>query len=404
MTTLASTGTAPRDAVNALGGKHHSDGTRELQRALRSSVATALDVRTKSHGLHGMVLAIRDALAQGDKADELAARIDSALDAASKHLAEQGFSQGEIDAAVSRFRDRLAHEIDGLASQNAPAAGGDAATTGAAQRVAVAEASREVKRERFSLDILTAEGDKVSIRFKSLSVTEAAVAQVSNGDSTSTAAQASVISRGRFKVEVDGDLNESERTAIGNLLDKVDTIAEDFFGGDVQAAFAAASRVGLESDALSAFSLRLSYSKSTAVAQAYASTAALGGTSPAAPHRSTPATPAPAPTPAAPESAVTAPSGATSDVTAPAKVADVATPAPAADSTETPSARQTIAGFTKDVLARLGTSDGGTAKFSMRWKIEFLVSALQSVSTTPAEQQATDALGQSLDSQASPAA
>ena len=402
MTTITS-----RDAVNACGAKQDSDGSRELQRSLRSSVATALDVRTKSHGLHGMVLAIRDALAQGDKADELAAKIDSALDAASKHLAEQGFSQDQIDAAVSRFRDRLAHEIDGLASQNAPAAGGDAATTGAAQRVAVAEASHEVKRERFSLDILTAEGDKVSIRFKSMTVTDAAVAQVSDGNSTSTAAQASVISRGRFKVEVDGDLNDSERTAIGNLLDKVDGIAEDFFGGDVQAAFAAASRVGLESDALSAFSLRLSYSKSTAVAaKAYASTAALGGTPTTSPKTSTPATPAPAPTPAAPESAAPvapATTGATSDVTTPAKVADVATPAPAAETTDA-SARQTIASFTRDVLARLNTTDGGTAKFSMRWKIEFLVSAIQSVSTTPAQQQATNALGQSLDSQVSPAA
>jgi hypothetical protein len=374
-----------RDLSNALGGKHDSDGTRELQRTLRASVSSALDVRTRGHGLHGMVLAIRDALAQGDKADELAAKIDGALDAASKHLAEQGFSQDEINAAVSRFRDRLAHEIDGLASQNAPAAGGDAATTGAAQRVAVAEASREVKRERFSLDILTAEGDKVSIRFKSLSVTDAAVAQVSDGSATSTAAQASVISRGRFKVEVDGDLNDSERAAIGDLLDKVDGIAEDFFGGDVQAAFAAASRVGIESDALSAFSLRLSYSKSTAVAKAYASTAALTD-APAAPVQTPvlspvqkPITAPPVTTPPLVSKVADAPVG---DSTTPESTT---APAPASSDSSTPptpasSARQTIASFTKDVLARLSTAgEGGTAKFSMRWKVEFLVSALSSV-------------------------
>src|ERR1043165_9018671 len=219
-------------ALGALGNNQEPDG-RELQRPLRSSVSQALDVRRQGHGLHGMVLAIRDALASGDKADELAAKVDNALAAASKHLAEQGYSQDQIDAAVSRFRDRLSHEIDALANQNAPAAGGDAATTGAAQRVAVAEAAREVKRERFSLDILTAEGDKVSIRFKSLTVTDAAVAHVSDGTHTSTAVQGSVISRGRFKIEVEGDLNDSERAAIGDLLDKVDGIAKDFFGGDV---------------------------------------------------------------------------------------------------------------------------------------------------------------------------
>ena len=402
MTTLASTGTASRDAVNTRGGKHDSDGTRELQRALRASVSTALDVRARGHGLHGMVLAIRDALAQGDKADELAARIDGALDAASKHLAEQGYSQDEIDAAVSRFRDRLSREIDSLASRNAPAAGGDAATTGTAQRIAVAEASREVRRERFSLDILTAEGDQVSIRFKSLSVTDAAVAQVSDGDSTSTAAQASVISRGRFKVEVDGDLNDAERAAIGDLLDKVDGIARDFFGGDVQAAFAAASRVGLESDALSAFSLRLSYSKSTAAAaKAYATTAAL---------TDAPAAPAQTPVSAAAKPAISsiadAPAGDSTtpeSTTAPTPVvSDTATPAtPVASSPATPatSAGKTIASFAKDVLARLSTAgENGTAKFSMRWKVEFLVAALSSVAPPKdAEaQSAVSALGDSL--------
>src|SRR5690348_17224116 len=146
---------------NALGAAGHRQDSseRELQRTLRASVSQALDVRRQGHGLHGMVLAIRDALASGEKSEDLAAKVDKALDAAAKHLAEQGYSQDEIDAAVSRFRDRLAHEIDALAGRNAPAAGGDAATTGAAQRVAVAEAAREVKRERFSLDLLTAEGE-----------------------------------------------------------------------------------------------------------------------------------------------------------------------------------------------------------------------------------------------------
>src|ERR1043165_369116 len=105
-------------ALGALGNNQEPDG-RELQRPLRSSVSQALDVRKQGHGLHGMVLAIRDALASGEKSDELAAKVDKALDAASKHLAEQGYSQDEIDAAVSRFRDRLAHEIDSLTS-NAP--------------------------------------------------------------------------------------------------------------------------------------------------------------------------------------------------------------------------------------------------------------------------------------------
>ncbi|HTU66510.1 MAG TPA: hypothetical protein VMF52_11215 [Steroidobacteraceae bacterium] len=407
---------ASRDAA-ATPLSHQQDSGQQLQRALRASVSQALDVRRQGHGLHGMVLAIRDSLARGDDANALETKIDKALDAASKHLAEQGYSQDEIDAAISKFRNRLAREIDDLASRNAPSAGGDAVTTGAAQRTAIAEAAREVKKEKFSLDILTAEGDRVSIRFKSVSVTNVAAAQVSDGTNTATAVEGSVISRGRFKVEVDGDLNDAEQAAIGDLLDKVDDIAQDFFGGDVQEAFAAASRVGLESDALSAFSLRLSYSR-TVAAQAYANTAALGGV--AAPDVPAPAAPAPAPT--SPAAAAKAPT--------PTKLADVATPAPVVDSTsapvstaavgdapaaespatpapvvDAPSARQTIASFTKDVLARLSTGgDTSYAKFSMHWKVQFLVSALSSAAVTPAQQDATQALGEALDSQTPPTA
>jgi hypothetical protein len=385
-----------QSALGACGpDKQDADG-RGLQRTLRASVSQALDVRRQGHGLHGMVLAIRDALASGEKSEELAAKVDQALDAASRHLAEQGYSQDEIDTAVARFRDRLAHEIDSLAGHNAPSAGGEAAATGAAQRVAVAEAAREVKRERFSLDILTAEGDKVSIRFKATQVTDAAVAQVSDADATSTAVQGSVISKGRFKIEVDGDLNDSERAAISDLLDKVDGVAQDFFGGDVQAAFAAASRVGLEGDALSAFSLRLSYSRSMTAAKAYASTATLAEV-PAVPAPTSGSVPASTPvtTPAVdsptPES-TTAPVPPTGDSAAP-----LTTAAPA--STPVTSASQTIASFTKDVLARLSTAgEGGTAKFSLRWKVEFLVNALSSVApANDAEAQpAVRALGDSL--------
>jgi len=385
-----------QSALGACGpDKQDADG-RGLQRTLRASVSQALDVRRQGHGLHGMVLAIRDALASGEKSEEPAAKVDQALDAASRHLAEQGYSQDEIDTAVARFRDRLAHEIDSLAGHNAPSAGGEAAATGAAQRVAVAEAAREVKRERFSLDILTAEGDKVSIRFKATQVTDAAVAQVSDADATSTAVQGSVISKGRFKIEVDGDLNDSERAAISDLLDKVDGVAQDFFGGDVQAAFAAASRVGLEGDALSAFSLRLSYSRSMTAAKAYASTATLAEV-PAVPAPTSGSVPASTPvtTPAVdsptPES-TTAPVPPTGDSAAP-----LTTAAPA--STPVTSASQTIASFTKDVLARLSTAgEGGTAKFSLRWKVEFLVNALSSVApANDAEAQpAVRALGDSL--------
>jgi hypothetical protein len=327
--------------------------------------------------------------------------IDRALDDAAGKLAAQGVSQEQIDAGVARFRSRLAREIDALT-------GGDSAPKPATDVNKTAIAARQEVRERFSMDILTAEGDRVSIRFKSTNITEVAAAQVSRDGATSTAVEANVISRGRFKLEVDGNLNEAEKAAIGGLLEKVDGIAADFFGGDVEAAFAAASRVGLESDALAAFDVRMSYSKKTAMA-AYTSNAKLGDAPAAAPVKTPATTPAPAAPVKAPEavqSPVSAAVAATpvEPVTTPGSepAADAAVPvatsaAVAHNTVASKSAIETITKFAKDVLERLDeANESDAAKFSLRWKVEFMMKAFGSVALTPAEQAAADALGVTL--------
>jgi hypothetical protein len=375
-----------------------------VQRSLVAGVAEALDLDVRGRGIHSLAAAIRDKLASGEGGSEAAASmlqsIDEALEAAGAKLAERGVSQEQIDAGIARFRARLSRELNELAP---------------AEVEKTAIAAREVVREKYSLDILTAEGDKVSIRFKSVNVTEVAAAQVTREGQTATAVEANVISRGRFKVEVDGDLNDAERAAIGDLLDKVDGIANDFFGGDVQAAFAAASRVGLESDALSAFSLKLSYSRSLAMAS-YSNTARLGSEPAPAPSVPAPAPSSPDPVQAAQTSGVVAsnttpvvestaaePAPATTPAPAPgtpAPAPGTPAPAPGTPAPDSGSASKTIGSFVKDVLARL-SSVGETeyARFSMRWKVDFLMTAISSAATTPAEQAATGALGEALNSQ-----
>jgi hypothetical protein len=62
------------------------------------------------------------------------------------------------------------------------------------------------------------------------------------------------------------------------------------------------------------------------------------------------------------------------------------------------SARETITGFTKDILERLDQDDeSDAAKFSLRWKVEFLIKGFGSVALSPTERAAADALGIALD-------
>lgn len=395
-----------KPAFPSLNGEDSHRSLRLVQKTLRDGIAEALDLDVRGRGLQGLAGAIRDKLsgAGPDAAPAMLETIDRALDDAAGKLAAQGVSREQIDAGVGRFRAGLAREIDALSGANAspkpPAT--DASKT--------AIAARQEVRERFSMDIVTAEGDRVSIRFKSLNVTDVAAAQVSRDGATATAVEAQVISRGRFKLEVDGNLNEAEKTAIGNLLEKVDGIAKDFFGGDVEAAFAAASRVGLESDALAAFDVRMSYSKRVAVA-AYTSNSKVGDAiaapapseAAAAPTRAVPVKPpetAQSPAAAAvaipPMEPVTTPAA----TELPASSTDVA-PTSAAVAQETAKAKsaiETITKFARDVLDRLDErNESDAAKFSLRWKVEFMMKAFGSVALTETEKAAANALGATLD-------
>jgi hypothetical protein len=392
-----------------LQGPGHGDHA--VQRALRDGVADALDLEARGRGVQGLAVAIREKFAAVNAGPEAVSSvletINRALDDAGDKLAAQGVSREQIDAGIERFRQKLAREVGGIAGSGASAP----APSATIEKSAIA--AREVVRERFSLDVVTAEGDTVSIRFKTLSVTQVAAAQVSDGTTTATAVEGSVISRGRFKVEVNGDLNEAERAAIGELLDKVDEIATDFFGGDVQAAFAAAARIGLDSEALSAFDLNLSYSRSLTAVQTYSNTARLGGQPAAAPRpveaqlpaeTSVPAeaaTPATGPDPATPVIVTPADTAVTDPVTPPASEGTPTTAAAVHNAVKAASARETITTFAKDVLERLDQGDDSTStKFSLRWKVEFMIKAFGSVALNPVEQAAADVLGIALKGQA----
>lgn len=332
----------------------------QAQQVVRSTVLAALGVNTAAHGVRGIAHAIRDALAAADPTAPDAVpgvlkAINDALDSAAKTLADQGIDQATIDATIKRFRSDLASALDSQAPSSAGATAASPSTT--------AIAARDVVKEKVTLNILTTEGDQVSIRFRTKDIVDVASAQATGANGTTTATDAHVISRGRLKIEVVGNLNDAELTAIGDLLDKVDAVATQFFGGDVQAAFAAAANIGSDSSQIAGFNLQLTYSRSVGFAAT--------STNAAAPPATTQSAPA-----ASDASSDTSASTATGDTTAPTP----ATPA----STPVPSAQQTIASFIKDVLSQLASvSDAGTVRFTMRWKVDFLLTALSTLAPAP---------------------
>lgn len=296
-----------------------------------------------------------------------------------------------------------------------------------------------VTKQKGALAITTADGDKVSIRFKVRDAVSLALSSSTDASgNTTSSADLSVLSRGKLKIEVEGELDDGELAAIDDLLGKVDELAQRFFGGDVQDTFAAAADLQFDGEELAGFNLQLTYSQRLYVNQrAFALAAAPADGAPAdalpdtpvtdAPASDAPAADAPVAAPvsadavenaavvadlpaaieaAAPESAPesapeAAAAAATPDVPvtdpvpveAPAAEAPAAAPAPAANP------KQTIVSYLRDVLGSLGSVQGtASMKFTMRWKLEFMAQALpalapnEQAATSPATKLLTDAL------------
>jgi hypothetical protein len=248
-----------------------------------------------------------------------------------------------------------------------------------------------MRRQKGSVSILTQDGDTVQIRFQTRAgvAVQSSTETTSEGTTTSTSVHA--FASGRVRVEVNGELDAEELKAIGSLMDKVDALAAQFFEGDTQAAFSAAAELGFDAGEIAGFALRLSvkeYSQVRSQAPAVAAPAAtpeppasvpepVPVVEPGTPAKAVAEKPEPATTVTPPEAAATEPPA--------TPVATDAAPATAPESLAAPvedpvaSLQQTLGGFLKQVLDELaGSSGAGRAEFTMRWKIQAVIAAVQS--------------------------
>jgi len=197
-------------------------------------------------------------------------------------------------------------------------------------------------------------------------------------------------------VSVQGQLSADELKAIGELVGKVDTLANEFFQGDLQQAFNSAAALGFDSSQIAGFALKLSQQES--IRQSGALPAPQPATTPTttptttpvttpaattpavAPAVAAPADPAPISTPASPlalDSAAATPTASTDSATAPV-------PATADDKAAT--LQDTLGSFLRKVLDTLATpNSSGRLEFSMRWKLSLVVAAVEAGAPKPAQ-------------------
>lgn len=148
------------------------------------------------------------------------------------------------------------------------------------------------QRQRSTIRIRTQEGDVVRLDIKRASQLSARDVAVSDENGEASRTEVSASSRSRLNFTVRGDLNEAEFAAIQSVFAQAESIAGEFFDGDLGAAFSQAS--GFEFDAGQLARVNLRFRSSEITNTSYAQTV----TRAPAPAVSAPAAPQPADRPA----------------------------------------------------------------------------------------------------------
>jgi uncharacterized protein DUF5610 len=129
------------------------------------------------------------------------------------------------------------------------------------------------------LSITTAEGDVITISFSGYRENSAAqqLSYASNSDAELFSFQSTQSSyqEVNFSFSVQGNLDDGEKKAIGDLIKDISKIEKSFFNGNIDKAFEKALKLGYDSSELSGFQLDLSQTKTSIISQKYSEVAQL---------------------------------------------------------------------------------------------------------------------------------
>jgi len=137
-------------------------------------------------------------------------------------------------------------------------------------------ASQTSENSSFSLSLVTQDGDEVTIDISRASQSSFSAAFDRNGNSTLLSVNQKNTSSSSFQLNVTGELDEDELTAINQLLQDVDAIATDFFDGRFEEAFALALELDIDREELSSLNLQLQKTTTSRALASYQSTAQNG--------------------------------------------------------------------------------------------------------------------------------
>lgn len=130
-------------------------------------------------------------------------------------------------------------------------------------RSAVQNAVNYDRSEGGTISLTTQEGDTVRLKFLNSESYNAQNQQFEGGGSVLSDFSLSSSDSSQFKVVVEGDLNGEELSAIREVLIQARDMANNFYDGNVQAAFGTASQFKMDSEQLVNVSMQLNVQENT---------------------------------------------------------------------------------------------------------------------------------------------
>lgn len=135
------------------------------------------------------------------------------------------------------------------------------------------------QQNMFSFELVTLDGDRVSIQANSTVAYNNAVSVNQGVDQINQSQIEGVSSSAQLGFSVDGELDEQEILAIQNLLDEVLSLSDEFYNGDVSIAFEKALALDFNQQEITGFALNLRQTEQFSVAAAYQATSLPAATS-----------------------------------------------------------------------------------------------------------------------------
>ncbi len=314
--------------------------------------------------------AVGQAVQSGADADtavaDVRSTVEQALQEVARYLGGAGVPAADADAATGSVLARLDAMLSAAASGGASA---------------VAARATLVQKQKASIEIRTQEGDVVKLSLRARTMSSAGLAVATSGDGASVGvAGVRTISSARLSIDVDGNINAEEAAAIGDVLQQVETLADQFFAGDVEQAFASAASLNINSDQLASVALQLRFRQSFSGVALVQQPAAPPASPEPAPVELPVSDAAPAPVPAdAPDTAVAAAGSSGDPAAAPVSADSASGAAPA------PAAAQTVQSFLARILDLASAGNqGGSVMLSARWKLDLLVAVTRTLAPAAA--------------------